>query len=66
MIMENNTHDALVKSLVLISRQGIIIDLLKDVLNEIESESNSEVINHLIDAARLKVRLIEEESDRLK
>jgi hypothetical protein len=64
--MENNTHDALVKSLVLISRQGVILDLLKEVLNEIESESHSEVIDHLIDTARLKVRLIEEENDRLK
>ena len=59
--MENNTHDALVKSLALISRQGVIIDLLKEALNEIESESHSEVINNLIDIVRLKVRLIEDE-----
>lgn len=59
--MENNTHDALVKSLVLISRQGVIIDVLKEALDEIESESHSEVINNLIATVRLRVQLIESE-----
>ena len=53
--------ELLVEALVLISKQGAIIDLLKEALREIENEWDKETIDNMIGAYMARVWSIESE-----